>query len=229
MASKENQNQEATTVENLNTHLTSAGSYIAENKKIIYWAVCAIIIVGLATIGLIYFYFNPRQEKAQEAFTTVLQTAAGNDSIAAVEYMKVAKKYSGTTAGKLAYLGAGEAYYNLKKYKEAADALSNFSSGDEILAANALILEGDCYVNLNKYDQALALYEKAINKADENPEIVPRVLLKEANIYDAQKKYQKALECYEQIEQNYPDLMLGNSMSIDAYIEREKARLGQIK
>ena len=60
-----------------------------------------------------------------------------------------------------------------------------------------------------------------------NEQIVPRVLLKEANIYDEQKKYDKALECYEKITKEYPAFQPGNGATIEAYAEREKARLGK--
>ena len=56
---------------------------------------------------------------------------------------------------------------------------------------------------------------------------MPRVLLKEANIYDVQKKYQMALDCYQQIADEYPQFQPGSGVGIDAYIAREKARLGK--
>ena len=151
----------------------------------------------------------------------------GNDSIAATEYKKVADSYSGTDAGELAALSAAEAYYNFGKYKEAAACLEGFSTSEPVLGANALVLTGDCYVNLKQYDKALDYFKKALNKADKNPQIAPRVLLKEANVYDEQKKYDKALECYEQIKADYPQFEVGNGLGIDAYIAREKARLGK--
>ena len=77
------------------------------------------------------------------------------------------------------------------------------------------------------YDKALDYFNKAIKKADKNPQISPRVLLKEANVYDEQKKYDKALECYMQIKNQYPSFQTGNGIDIDAYIARENARLGK--
>ncbi|MDE6340498.1 MAG: tetratricopeptide repeat protein, partial [Muribaculaceae bacterium] len=142
-------------------------------------------------------------------------------------YKEVADKYSGTDAGKLAALSAGEALYNTGNYEEAVKYLNKFSCKDAVLEANAMVLTGDCYVNLKKYDEALGAYSKAIRKADRNPQIVPRVLLKEANVYDAQQKYDKALDCYKEIKKDYPEFQLGNGVSIDAYIARENARLGK--
>lgn len=226
MASQNQQNQDETTIDKVNTHLTEAGTKIANNKSIIVWAVVAIVVIACLVMGYLFLYNKPHQEKAYEAYNKV-ETTATNDSVAAAQYKEVADKFKGDDAGNLAALSAGEAFYNEGKYEEAAKYLTRFSSDDPVLDANAKVLAGDCYVNLKKYDEAISYYQKAIKKADRNPQIVPRTLLKEANVYDEQKKYDKALECYTTIKNDYPEFQLGNGVGIDAYIAREKARLGK--
>lgn len=226
MASKNQNNQEDTAIDKVNSHLTAAGQKVADNKKYVFWAVGAVVAVAVFTMSYLFIYKNPHNQKAYEAYNKV-QITAVNDSVAAAQYKEVADKYSGDAAGKLAALSAGEALYNEGKYEEAAKYLEKFSSDDDVLNANVQVLTGDCYVNLKKYDDALDCYAKAIKKADRNPQIVPRVLLKEANIYDEQKKYDKALECYQTIKNDYPEFQLGSALGIDAYIERENARLGK--
>lgn len=226
MANK-NQVDEQNAIDRLNTNLGSAGEKIANNKKIIFWVAGGIAIVAAFVLSYLFIYRNPKLNKAFEAYNQVEIESMGNDSISAAQYKKVADKFSGTDAGELAALSAAESYYNMGKYKEAAACLDGFSTSEPVLAANALVLEGDCYVNMKQYDKALGLYGKALNKADRNPQIAPRVLLKEANIYDEQKKYDKALECYEAIKADYPQFEVGNGSSVDAYIAREKARLGK--
>lgn len=228
MASNDkNPQEEANGIENLNSHLTSAGEKLANNKKIIYWAVGIIVLIGAFLAAYFFIYRNPKLNKSYEAYNQVELDAMGNDSIAAVKYMEVAKKYGNSYGGNLAYFDAGMALYRQGKYKEALAALEKFSSKDELLDANAAILRGDCNVNLNKYPESIKCFEEAIGIAKNNSEIAPRALLKEANVYDAQKKYADALKCYETIKTQYPEFSLGNGMTIDAYIEREKARLGQ--
>lgn len=227
MTSQNQNNQDENAIEKMNSHLTDAGTRIANNKKIIYWALGGIVVVAVFIMSYLFIYRKPHIEKAYNAYNKVELSSLGNDSIAAAEYKAVADKYSGDVAGDLAALSAGEAFYNEGKYQEAVKYLEKFSTKDPILKANALVLTGDCYVNLKKYDDALDCYKKAIDKADENPQIVPRVLLKEANIYDAQKKYDKALECYTTIKKDYPQFQMGNGIGINAYIERENARLGK--
>ena len=80
-------------------------------------------------------------------------------------------------------------------------------------------------MNMKKYDKALEYYQEALGEDKDNPQITPRVLMKMANIYDEQKKYDKALEAYEQISSRFPDFQYG--IGIEAYIAREKSRLGK--
>ena len=219
--------EEENAVEKLNDRLTSASEKIEKNKKAIYWAIGGLLIVAAFVISYFFIYRNPKLNRAFEAYDQVEISAMGNDSVAAAGYKKVADTYGGTTAGELAALSAAENYYNQGKYKEALTYLDKFSSSEPVLEANAMVMTGDCYVNIKQYDKALDAFQKAVKKADNNPQIVPRVLIKEANIYDEQKKFDKALECYEAIKKDYPTFQFGNGMTVDAYIEREKARLGK--
>lgn len=228
MASDKNQQPtDETSIDALDRNLQSMGRQIAVNKSALYIAFAAIIVVAAVTLGYIYFFRNPRIEKSFEAYNKVETEAMGNDSVAAAQYKLVADQYDGSQAGKLAALSAAESLYNLGKYEEAVKYLKKFSSKDDVLQANADILAGDCYVNLKKYDEAIEAFTTAVRKGEGNPQIVPRALLKKAVVYDAQKKYKDALECYRLIKRDFPTFTLGNGMSVDAYIEREEARLAK--
>lgn len=218
---------EETGIDQLNSTLTHAGEHIANNKKIIYWTVGAIVLVAVFIMSYYFIYKNPRNNSAWEAYAKVEQTAQGNDSIAAVEYKKIADKYGNTAAGNVSALEAGTRLYNLGKYEEAAKYLKKFDTDDDVLLSNSLILTGDCYVNLKKYPEAIDCFKKGIKEANGNDQIVPRALLKMAVVYDEQKKYDQALGCYEQIASEYPEFQPGTGMSIEGYVAREQARLGK--
>lgn len=224
---KKNQVEEQSTIDKLNANLGSASEKIAENKKIIFWVCGGLAVIAAFVLSYLFIYRNPKLNKADEAFNQVEISSMGSDSIAAAEYKKVADNYGGTSPGANAALAAAESYYTLGQYKEALACLDKADISEPVLSANAIVLKGDCYVNLQKYDDALDCFKKAVGKADKNPQIVPRVLLKEVSVYEAQKKYDKALECLEQIKNEYPMFKPGNGIDIDAYIAREKARLGK--
>lgn len=225
--SDNNNQHENNTIENLNSHLTSAGERLANNKKAIYWAVGIVVVAAVFVASYFWIYRNPGLNNSWAAYNKVELTANGNDTVRAKEYAKVADKYGRFDAGNVARLAAAEAYYNIGKYQDAVKYLEKFSTSDAVLEAQARMLLGDCYVNTDKLDKALTSYNECIRKAEANPQVVPVALWKEANIYDAQKQYQKALDCYEQIKADYPQFALGDGMSVDAYIAREKARLGK--
>lgn len=225
MASSNQTPEQPDTLETLNSGLTNIGKSIETNKKALGLAMGGILLVAVVVFAYIYLYHIPQNNKAMEAYNKVELTAMGNDSVTAAAYKKVADEYGSTTAGNLAALSAGESFYNAGEYAEAAKYLEEFSTGDEVLSANAKILLGDCYVNLKKYDAAISAFESAVKEADGNPQIAPRALLKQAVVYDEQKKYSDALKCYETIKADFPEFSFGNGLSIDSYIEREKARI----
>ncbi|MCM1291611.1 MAG: tetratricopeptide repeat protein [Prevotella sp.] len=225
MADNHNQ-QEQNKIDELNETLTSASERIADNKKVIFWVVGAIVLVAVFVMSYFYFYKNPGNDDSFAAYAKVA-TTADNDTIAAREYQKVAQKYGSHDGGNLANLAAGQSYYNIGKYKEALECLKKFSTSDKVLMANVDILVGDCYVNLKNYPEALAAFDKGIKAGEGNDQIVPRAQLKKAVVFDHLKKYNEALECYQIIRDEFPQFVPGSGMSIDGYIAREQARIGK--
>lgn len=226
MATTPNQ-QDQNAIDNLNESLTSVSERVAKNKKVLYWTLGLLIAIGACWCAWLWFYQTPRVNNSVAAYDKAMSAAMGGDSIAAAEFAKVADKYSGTDAGNIAAMQAAQAYYRLGKYQETVKYLEKFSTKEEVLGAQSYVLLGDAYVNLKKYDDALSAFNTAIKKAAGNEQIVPMVLWKEANIYDAQKKYQEALNCFEQVKASFPNYTYGNGLTPDAYIAREKARLGK--
>lgn len=242
MASDKNKT-EKNVVENLDSHLTSAGRKLANNKKIIYICVGVIAVAAAFFLSYQFIYRNPRLNNSQAEFMKVYAmqqrdyaqlgqqmgvTPEKIDSLNkayAQQYQKVSENFSGTPAGNIAAFAAAEAYYEVKNYDAAIKLLEKLDLSEPTLMAQSRVLLGDCYVNTDKFDKAVETYNKAIKLADGNPELVPNILIKEANVYNAQNKFDKALDCYEQIKNNYPKYTFDNGNSIDFYIEREKAMI----
>ena len=214
MASSNQTPEQPDQLEELNNRLTNLGRNIETNKKAMGIAMGAILVVACLTFAWLYLYRIPTNNKAMEAYNKVELSALGNDSLSAAQYKKVADEYGSTAGGKLAMLSAAQTLYNSGKYEEAAKYLNKFSSSDKVLDANARILLGDCYVNLKKYDDAISAFQSAVKKGDGNPQIAPRALLKQAVVYDEQKKFGDALKCYETIKKDYPQFSLGNTPSL---------------
>lgn len=231
MASDKNKNQDRNVVENLNTHLTSVGEKVANNKKIIFIGIGIVAVVAAFVLSYLFIFKNPRTNNSWKAYDFVYmqqqkQMLAGDTAVAKA-YEKVANQFSSTDAGNIAKLSAAQAFYDAKNYDAAIKYLNKFDISEPQLKIAAKILLGDCYVNKKNYKEALSAYDNALGMADNNTEIAPYILFKEATIYDAQKKYGQAIECYEKIKNEYPDYVSPGQLSMDYYIEREKALSGK--
>ena len=150
-----------------------------------------------------------------------------NDSIAMKLYQEAAE--AGHKSGNRAKLEVAIRYYNDGKYEDALKYLNDASASDEIVAAGIQSLKGDCYVNLERLDDAVKAYKAAISDADENPDIVPFVLIKLANIYRAQQNYKAEYEAYKTIIDEYPSYQFAQGQQTDLrkYMERARIAAGE--
>lgn len=191
----------------------------SNSKKII--AVSVIVLVCIVGILVWFFVAKNGSAKADEAIARADAAASANDSTALVLYKDAAQH--GYKSGNRARLEVAMRLYQEGKYEEALSYLKDTSVDDKIVAAGALTLEGDCYVNLKKYDEAISAYGKAVSKADKNPAIVPVILIKEANVYRAQNNYAKEAEVLKNIIDNYPQFAASNQADVRKLYERAKA------
>ena len=78
-------------------------------------------------------------------------------------------------------------------------------------------------MNLGQLDEALKSYSKAISAANKNPEIVPFILIKEANIYREQGNFKAEANAYKEILDEYPSYVASTRVDIKKYYERALA------
>ncbi len=193
----------------------------ANKKTLVGVSVALVVVIAAVLVWLLVAQSGSR--KADELIARA--DAAQNDSIALSLYADAAK--AGYKSGNRAKAEMGIRLYREGKYEEALKYLDDASLDDEIAAAGVYTLQGDCHVNLDQLDQALKCYGKAISKADKNPEIVPFVLIKEANIYRAQEKYADEAKAYKTILDDYPTYVATTRVDIKKYYERALASQNQ--
>lgn len=68
MANNKNEQQEDSTIEKLNSNLTSASEKIANNSKVIYIVIAAVAVVAALILSYIFFFRNPKVNRAFEAY-----------------------------------------------------------------------------------------------------------------------------------------------------------------
>ncbi len=200
--------------------------FLERNRKIII-TVLAVLVVGIAAFfAYKHFVVVPKEKNAQAELFAAQQFFQNEDFDKALKgdgkysgLLNIADEYSSTKAGKLAAYYAGNIYLQRGEYQKAVEYLSKFSPDDAIMKAQSKALLGDAYAELNQLDKALAEYKEA-SKVD-NAMTAPFVLLKMGQIYEIQKKYDEALNCYKTIKQSYPQSMEFREM--DKYISRLEA------
>ena len=187
----------------------------------------SIVVGAIVAVVLVYIYAvrNPAIEGGNEAIgqADFALMEANGDSAKMAEVLKkyeaVAQNH-GQAAGNRANLMAAIGLYEKGDYQKCLEYLDAYSSTGAIIDAAAYSLKGDCYVNLKKYDEAISAFGKAISTSDENPQLTPYFMAKQARVYNETKEYAKELEIYESIKNDYPKY---SGMDIDKFIERAKA------
>jgi len=164
----------------LDSGASRSEEWFRKNQKIILGLIIAIAVVGIGSFAYNEFIITPKEREAanelyypQSYFEQSTQPGVAKDSLLGLAlngtqgkygFIDIIDNYSGTKAAKLASYGAGMSYLQLGKYTEAIVALEGFSSDDAILSALAKGAIADAYAGLERYSDALAAYESAMNQ-----------------------------------------------------------------
>lgn len=215
-----NASEAQNSIDVLNDKLTDMSVKVENNKKPLIIAIVAVIVV----IAGILLWNNHRnnvnaesQAKIGLADVALLQ---GNDSIALAQYESIADG-SGVAANR-ATLQAAIMLYDNEKYEEAIKRLDNYDPKEAIVGAAAYSLKGDCYVNLEKYPEAVKAFKKAIDQSDENPYYTPYFMMKLARVYRAQGDFKAELNILEELKKDYPEYGLNSDINVEKYLERAR-------
>lgn len=214
-------------LDKVNAALSSSEQFIQQYQKPILLGLLAIVIIVSAIIGVRHFYVLPREDKAQaEMYKGVFyfekdsfQLALQGNGADFIGFKAIADEYSSTKAGNLAAAYSGLSLYNLGKYDEAITYLKNFDADEEFISPAIIGTIGDCYVNMDKYEEGVGYFERAAKKAD-NDMLSPIYLKKAATVYEKLGNKKKALEMYQKIKNSYPKSM--SNQDIEKYIVRDE-------
>lgn len=210
----------------VNEVVSSTENFLVKNQKTIISVLVAIIAVVAAILAVQQFYFEPREDKAQEAlYQSVMAfekdsmdlALNGNESFDGL--LTVIDNYGSTKAGNLACAYAGLAYYAKGEYAEAQNYLSKFSANEAVILPAITATIGNALVNMDKFEEAAKYFEKAAKDAD-NDLFSPLYLMKAANVYEKLGDKAAAMKVYEQIKKQYPTSQ--QAATVDALIERAK-------
>ncbi|MBQ9659860.1 MAG: tetratricopeptide repeat protein [Bacteroidales bacterium] len=225
MAQKNLTEKEAQRQENIEQTVSATEQFYNENKKFIWGALAAVLVIVLGVLAYNKFIYQPKcVEAMQQTYPAEMSFQNGEYELALngdgnnMGFADIISEY-GTKSGKAVYLYAGICELQLGNYDEALSYLKKYNGKEPILAARALACQGDAYVGLGDYAAAVRSYKAAADRADNV--FAAAYLLKEGSACEALGNKAEALACYKAIQENYPQ-------SIEAYeIARNIARVAE--
>lgn len=232
MAKKET-SEVRTKIDEINDSLTKVEMRVQDNKKIIMWACVIVAIVVVAVLGFIYLYLKPSVNKANTAYGMAVSKEAAyqanrnqlDSATRATELVGVLKAYEdaarqGHDGGNNARLMAAVYAYKSGDYNKALGLLKDYDRNDEVIATTSKALEGDCYVNLDKPEDAIKCFQEAQKIANGNPTLAPYCILKEATVQRHLKNYSAEAALYKQILDTYPEYSATTGENYEVYYQR---------
>lgn len=193
-----------------------------KNLRMITIGVGAIVALILGYFLYKQFIFNPANEKSKDAFYEGLNYASKDSVDMAIETLKpVVSKYDGKQGGENAQFVLARQYMAKGLFSKALEELEGVNVSDTYVSIFTLGLQGDCYSEMKKYEDAIDLYIQAAEKTD-NEKTTPEYLFKAAMCAEEIKDFAKATELYTRIKDNY--VAFSSTKSIDKYIAKAKGK-----
>lgn len=217
--------------EKIDQAVMDSGQFVDKHMNKIIAAIAVVVVVVCGYLAYDNFIAGPKLEQAQNAMYRGQQYfEAGRDSVALhgdgngyIGFEGVIKEYGSTNAGNTAKLYAGICYARMGDYEKALDYVKSFNAKDEILQYLAQGTIGDCLVNLGKSEEAISHFLNAAKGVD-NMVQSPIMYKKAGLVYRELKQYDKVIETFSLIKNNYMSSPL--AQEADKYIEEAKALQG---
>ena len=226
MAKENLKKKEALQQEKINQTVSKTEQFFNENKKTIYGALIAILVIGFGILAYSQWILKPKQAEAMEQmYPAEAAFAAGEYELAlngngnVLGFKDILDEY-GTKGGKAINFYTGACELQLGNFEEAIKYLKKYKGKDHILSARALACIGDAYTGLEDYRTAIGYFEKAADLSDDI--FSADYLLKAGVAYEELGEDDKALVCYKRIQNNWPNSVEG--YDIDKYISRIESK-----
>jgi Uncharacterized protein conserved in bacteria len=222
--SKTKNNSTEEKIELIEESLSKTEQFIETHYKSFLYVLGGIAIVVGLFFGYKYLILAPKEKEAEKQIYQAQQffdrdsfKLALNGDGNAFGFKQIIDNYGSTKTGNLAKFYAGFCNLHLGNFQAAIDLLKSYDGNDMMLGAKALTGVGDAYVEMNKLDDGAKYYRKAA-EANDNEFTAPTALMKAGGVYEAQGKYNDALEVYNIIKDKYGKT--AEARDIDKYIAR---------
>ena len=207
--------------------LSKTEHFIEQNQKILTIVVGAIIILILGYFGYQKFYISPMEKEARsQMFMAEMYFSQDSLDLALngdgnyLGFLDIVDEFGAVKQSKLANYYAGICFLKKGEFENAIDYLKDYTLKDRIIAPMATGAIGDAYLELKDYKKASSYYLDAANK-DDNTFTAPTFLLKAGKTFEIMEEYNKAVDAYERIKNDFEMSM--EARNIDKEIAKAKA------
>ena len=229
MAKKKKESDKDEVIVDVEQVYSKTEDFINDNQNIILGVVGTLIAVVVLVFAYNRVYLEPLEEEAHGEMFMAEQYFEKDSFNLALDgdgnylgFLDIADEYGNTSAGNLAHYYAGVSYLRSGQFEDAISELESFDGAGEMLGAVALGAIGDAFMEMDDVDEALSFYEKAANSSENNFSS-PIYLQKAGFAAEKAGKYDKAIDYYTQVKENYPTTNEGRNA--DKYIARAEANL----
>ncbi|MDQ3535219.1 MAG: tetratricopeptide repeat protein [Bacteroidota bacterium] len=184
--------------------------FIKTNRTLVF-SIGGLIALAIAGVFIYKMYMNNQNKEAQlEMYQAVYYFESDSLSRALngdgnnYGFLEIVDRYGRTEAGNLARFYIAVSYLKLGEFENAIDYLNDFSSSDLLIQARAYALIGDANMELNNFSEAAKYYERAADHRS-NKFFSPQYLMKAAISYEKLNDFNKAIQVYDRILENYHD------------------------
>lgn len=194
-----------------------------KNTRLVIYIVGGVLLLVIGYLAYRQFIWKPANEKSKDAYWVGLNFAAQDSTDQAIDELKpVVKQYDGKIGGENAQFVLARQYMNKGEFKKALKELEGVQVEDTYISSMAIGLQADCYSEMKDYEKAGVLYLEAAG-INENELTTPMYLFKAGLCAEKVNDFEKAVECYTKIKDDYPSY--GSQKSIEKYVARASNKI----
>lgn len=181
------------------------------------------VVGGLIAALLLFFVYRqliwvPANEKSNDGWWVAMNYIAKDSTDQAIKVLvPFVNSNDGKTGGEIGQYLLATQYMKKGEYRKALENLEGVSLDDSYISVFSVGLQGDCYSDMKKYDQALTLYTEAADMQD-NELTTPMYLFKAGLVAEKLNKKEDATTFYTRIRDDYPSY--ASQKAIEKYIAR---------
>ncbi|MEN9699616.1 MAG: hypothetical protein RLZZ301_814 [Bacteroidota bacterium] len=205
-------------IENLSYEDLKAKFNTNKNFKLGTYVVGALIAAVILYFSYRQFIWGPANEKSNDGWWVALNYITKDSTDQAIKVLvPFVKNNDGKTGGEIGQYLLATQYMKKGKFAAALEQLQGVDLSDTYVSVMTVGLQGDCYSEKNKFEDALSKYKSAIDM-DDNDFTCPMYLMKAGRVAEKLNKKEEAITYYQRIKDDYPNE--ASSLTIDRYIAR---------